>query len=288
MNARNNSDKICDVAYPNYNAIHNVEDISGSGTITEPVSLQEAKDYLRMEGFADDGSAIVPEDPVNLTLLAAGDTVTSALLIGKSILNLTRSGLGYTQVSSSPGSLEFTFDDTTGEIVFGVAAGVGNEPVVVLPGDQGVSSGNVFTFDDDLITSLITEGRIWCEKYTGVHLVEKTLRVDFTCGNGMLQFPGPVTSTIGSQTITDKNGVVYTGQVFWIGTLFPKLETTFADRMHITYAAGYGSDCPEWAINAIKAYVADHYEYRGDDAPPAANERAAQKCRPHRRVNVWA
>lgn len=205
MNARNNSDKLSDIAYPNFNAIHNVEDITGSGTITEPVSLQEAKDYIRLESFQED-------------------------------------------------------DDS--------------------PADQ-------FDFDDDLIESLVTEGRIWCEKYSGVHLVPKTLRVDFTCGAGMMQFPGPVTSTISSQAITDKNGIAATGTIFWIGTLFPKLETTFTDRMQITYNAGYGTDCPEWAKNAIKAYVAWAYENRGDEAV-GEPERSAAICRPHRRVKAWA
>lgn len=206
MNARNNSDKLCVSDGPTFNAIHNVEDITGSGTITEPVTLQQVKDYIRLDGFQPD-------------------------------------------------------DD---------------------------SPADLFNFDDDLLNSLITEGRMWCEKFTGIHLVPKTLRVDFTNGDGYLQFPGPVSGSIASSTITDKNGIAQTGTIFWVGTIFPKLETTFSDRMQITYDAGYGTDCPEWAKNAIMAYVADHSEYRGDDKPEAPNERAAQKCMPHRRVIVWA
>lgn len=202
MNARNNSDKLCDVAFPNYNAIHNVEDITGSGTITEPVTLQQVKDYIRVDTFQPD-------------------------------------------------------DD---------------------------SPADLFNFDDNLLNSLITEGRMWCEKFTGVYLASRTIMVDFTNGLGMLNFPGPVTGLIGS--ITDKNGVVETGQVFWIGSIFPKLETAFSDRMQVSYEAGYGTDCPEWAKNAIMAYCADHYEFRGDDKPDAPNERAAQKCRPYRRVPI--
>ena len=38
----------------NYNAVISVRDISDdSGTITEPVTLQEMKDYLRLEGYVD-------------------------------------------------------------------------------------------------------------------------------------------------------------------------------------------------------------------------------------------
>lgn len=38
----------------NYNAIISVEDVSDeSGVITEPVTLQEVKDYLRLDGYVD-------------------------------------------------------------------------------------------------------------------------------------------------------------------------------------------------------------------------------------------
>lgn len=38
----------------NYNAVISIEDISNeSGEITEPITVQEVKDYLRLEGFTD-------------------------------------------------------------------------------------------------------------------------------------------------------------------------------------------------------------------------------------------
>lgn len=208
MNARNNSDKLCSTGCSNnFNAIHNVEDITGSGSVTEPVSLQEAKDYLRLSGFMPD-------------------------------------------------------DDS--------------------PADN-------FDFDDALITSMIVEARQWCEAYLGgkelmVGLVPRTLKVTLTNGVGMMPIPGPVTGTI---TWTDQDAVSITAARL-IGSLFPKIESETCDRQVLQYEAGYGTDCPDWANNAIKAYVADHYEFRGDDAPPAANERAAQKLRPFRRIKVFA
>lgn len=204
MNYRTNEDKLSSDCC-NYNAIHNVEDITGSGDVTEPVTIQGAKDYMRQEGFS--------------------------------------------------------FDDDS-------------------PADE-------FDFDDDLVSDLIIEARMWCEQFTGVHLVPKTLQVVLTNGAGMIAIPGPVTSTIANVVIKDRDNNVQSGTVYWIGSLFPKLETQFAFRITLEYEAGYGTDCPSWAKNAIKAYVADHYEYRGDDAPPAANVRAAQKCRPHRRVKMF-
>ena len=76
MNARNNSDKLSDIAYPNFNAIHNVEDITGSGTIAEPVSLQEAKDYIRLESFQEDDDS--PADQFDFD----DDLITSLITDG--------------------------------------------------------------------------------------------------------------------------------------------------------------------------------------------------------------
>lgn len=199
MNYRTNEDKFSN-SCANYNAIHNVEDITGSGDVTEPVTLQEVKDYLRMEGFS--------------------------------------------------------FDDDS-------------------PADE-------FDYDDLLIASMIVEARKWCEQFTGIHFVPKTLQVTLTNGVGMMRIPGPVTGTI---TWTDQDSASITAGRL-IGALFPKIESNSCDRQVLQYEAGYGLDCPDWAKNAIKAYVADHYEHRGDDKAPARNEDAAAILRPYRYLGV--
>lgn len=199
MNARDNSDRI-NRPVINYNAIHLVEDISeDSPPVTEPVGLQETKDYLRLED--------------------------------------------YDETSSNP----------TEE----------------------------FDFDDDLITAYITEGRMWVEAFTGIHLIPKSLRVYLTCGAGMMDIPGPVTGTI---SITDENSAEITDAEF-IGERFKKMTSVYDRRLTLTYLAGY-SDAPGWAKNAIKAYVAYAYEYRGDEDPPKSPLKAAAICRPHRRIKI--
>lgn len=208
MWARNNSDKLCQPCGSGFNAIHNIEDITGSGTITEPVTLQQAKDYLRLEGFQPD-------------------------------------------------------DDS--------------------PADE-------FDFDDALVTSEIIAARLWVEKYTGVHIVPKTLQVTLTNGVGMMAIPGPVTGTI---TWKDKDGGSIPAARL-IGSLFPKIESETCERQVLEYEAGYGTDCPDWAKNAIKAYVAWAYENRGDATPNRFTEftsespdKAAAFCRPYRRVKIF-
>jgi hypothetical protein len=47
----------------NYNAVISVEDVTDdSGVITEPVSLTEVKNYMRLDGFVDDGESTFDDD----------------------------------------------------------------------------------------------------------------------------------------------------------------------------------------------------------------------------------
>jgi len=194
-----NSDSVQQCAAP-FNAIHHVEDVSGSGTITEPVTLQQCKDYLRMESFDAGGN-------------------------------------------------------------------------------------NDFTFDDTLIEQQITEGRMWVEKYTGIHVVQKDLQVIMTNQTGFSPIPGPV---IGDIVMKDKDGNVLTTEEY-IGSLFRKINTNQEQRVTLEYTAGYSTDVPDWVKNAILAYVAWAYEHRGDEnGLPGSPVRAAAICRPHRRVQSWA
>ena len=188
------------------NTIHTIDDTtSESGEVTEPVTLDEVKDYLRLEGF--------------------------------------------------------TADDDSGE--------------------------GAFDFDDALIEELITEARIWVEKFTGLSLVPKTLTIVLSNQAGMIEFPGPVTGTI---VLTDKDDVTIEDTEYkFIGTEFPKLVTRFCDMITAEYDAGYTTaTIPKGLKLALLAYCADHYEFRGDDKPEAPNERATQKARPYRRLSAWA
>ncbi len=173
------------------NQIINVDEDFESGDITEPVTLTQAKNYLRLEGFTSDDS----------------------------------------------GEQEFDFDDT-------------------------------------LIESMITEARMWVEKYTGLYLVPRTLTVVLLNQAGYIELPGPLVGTI---TWADDATPVMVGR---------KVETKYDCKLTATYDVGY-TEFPKWVENSILAYIADHYEWRGDDKAPAPNERAAQIARPHRRVQSW-
>ena len=170
------------------NQIINVDEDFESGDITEPVTLQQTKDYLRLGGFVSDDN-----------------------------------------------------------------------------GEQG------FDFDDTLIESMITEARMWVEKYTGLYLVPRTLIVVFLNQAGYIELTGPVAGTI---TWADDAEPEMVGS---------KIKTKYGCELTATYDVGY-TEFPKWVEDSILAYVADHYEWRGDDKAPAPNERAAQIARPYRRV----
>lgn len=189
-----------------YNHIYQVDNISNeSGEVSEPVTLAEMKDYLRLEGFqADDDS----------------------------------------------------------------------------PGDE-------FDFDDELILDMVTEARTWVEKFTGVHLVPKTLQVVLLNQAGMIELPGPVTGTI---VIKNEDDTTIDSATYkYIGSDFPKLKTPFDGLITLQYDAGYTPEtCPKGLKNAIKAYVAYAYTHRGEEMDDKAlTESAARKARPYRRAALW-
>ena len=102
------------------NQIINIEEDFDSGGVTEPVTLLQVKEYLRLNGFGSEDS----------------------------------------------GEQEFDYDDV-------------------------------------LIESMITEARMWVEKYTGRFIVSREIIVVLLNQAGYIRLPGPVAGTI---VIKDDNG----------------------------------------------------------------------------------
>lgn len=74
------------------------------------------------------------QTPLYLTLADGDTTVSDPLLIGANveILLLAREGTEYTEVVSSPGNRQFSFDNTTGVITFQSAGNPGGEGIDIL------------------------------------------------------------------------------------------------------------------------------------------------------------
>lgn len=184
------------------NQIINVDEDFDSGEVTEPVTLPQVKNYLRLAGFVS---------------------------------------------------------DTSGE--------------------------QEFDFDDDILTAMITEARMWVEKFTGQYIVPRSLTVVLLNQAGFTELPGPVVGTV-SFADADDSGIDPTDYKI-IGTVFPKLETKFPCRLTATYEVGY-TDFPKWVSDSVLAYIAFAYENRGDDNTlPGSPVRAAAIARPYRKVKAW-
>ena len=164
----------------NQNLIYDIKDIT-EGAVTEPVTVQNVKDYLRMEGFVDD-------------------------------------------------------DESTTE------------------------SLSNFTFDDTLISTMITAARKKMEAWCGVSIVDHTWKVMFKNEAGDFEYPyGPVQAFT---SLAYKDGTaVGSSAIYNYGYDFWHLESPNADKMTAIYEAGY-EDCPEELELAILQCVAHWYENR--------------------------
>lgn len=273
----------------NYNLVHSVEDISeDSGPAAEPVTLQEAKDYLRLEGFGGDSSSgLAMQSPLSLPF-TSGASVLSALLQtdGAVVTTVQREGIGYSIVTGIPAGRQCVVNYGAGTITFPIASN-GSETVDINYGISG-AAGTVddFDFDDTLIENLIIAGRTWCEEKTGCSLVTKLINAYVTNLSGRLQVPaGPITGTV--TAINSDGDAIDAAKILLIGTKFPELKDPKQADMILSYAAGYTpSTIPKGLKQAILSYVAATYENRADDKT-ADLKQAAQLCGPYIKYSAW-
>lgn len=147
--------------------------------------------------------------------------------------------------------------------------------------DSGESE---FDYDDELLEDMITEARMWVEKFTGVFVVERELTVVLLNQAGYIELPGPV---IGDVALVDYNDTAIDSDTYSI--VGGRLKNTFCSQVTATYNAGYAvGSAPSWVRNAILAYIAHRYEHRGDEGNTEQNPvQASNICRPHRKLSAW-
>lgn len=261
-----------------FNLAYEATDISeDSSPVTEPVSVSETKDYLRLAGFSGDSSSgLAMQTPLSFSM--TGLFVQSALLqqAGVVVTEVQREGTGYKIVSTAPVGRQVQIDYTAGTATFELSGSAVDVDI-----QYGISgaAGTVddFDFDDTLIGDQITSARQWCEARTGCSLVPKQIQVPATNMGGLSVPHGPVTGTI---TIVNSDGdAVDSADIKLRGSLFPDLVLPKLADMVLTYNAGYTtSTIPKGLKQAILAHVASCYEKRGDE--PADLTMAAKLCSP--------
>lgn len=248
----------------NYNAAPSWRDItSDSGTITEPVTLNEMKNYMRLEGF-EDASSIVPEAPISLTLLAGQTSVQDDRLINAVILMLARNGTVYSQ-SLTVGNKLFVFDQSTGTVSFLDAGNIGGEPIDVTYGYTNNSGVFNFTNDDTLLQDMITGARELIEEMAGISIINHEWEAVLTNLCGRIEIPmGPVYQVT---SLKDASGNLISSFTV-TGNFWKYLKQPLQKEMVMTYTAGYGyfSGVPKGIKIDIMRLVCYIYENRGDDA----------------------
>src|SRR5689334_20971307 len=134
INYRKNEDRLVGNDIINFNLAYQPEDISGSGVVTEPVTVSEMKNYLRLQGFSPGVSnSVIGQTPITLTLLEGENAVQSPLLQQENVVitSLSREGVGFTQGSGSPTNLKFIFNPTAGTIAFLNSGSPGGEVISI-------------------------------------------------------------------------------------------------------------------------------------------------------------
>lgn len=96
----------CEGSGYNYNLVHSIEDISsGSGEIVEPVTLEEMKNYLRLEGWDNSGEFDF-DDALILSMITDArifcEKKTGCSLIPKTIAAYITNGLGMLSLPAGP------------------------------------------------------------------------------------------------------------------------------------------------------------------------------------------
>lgn len=246
----------------NYNAVISVDDISDdSGVITEPVTLEEMKNYMRLDGWQD-ASSIIPEPPLTLTLAQGSTTAQDNRLIGQVILTLAREGTTYTQ-GTIVANLKFTFDSSTGTITFQNAGNPGGETLAITYGADNGSGIFNFTGDDTLLTELITAARQMIEEKAGLSIISHKWEAYLTNLCGRIEIPFGPNVNILSMYDCNGNAIAPTNYKL-VGNMWKNLVYPKEKDLKVTYTAGY-TEVPKGVKTAIMRMATYLYENRGDD-----------------------
>lgn len=114
-----------------------------------------------------------------------------------------------------------------------------------------------YELEDTILESMIKTARMWCEKYTGLTFMPKTLEI--FSDKWSFEVPnGPIMEII---SVKDANGddINYHKK----GLQFPRITTSPNQDAYVIVNAGY-VDLPEDLKSAVKMMAATLYENRED------------------------
>jgi len=115
------------------------------------------------------------------------------------------------------------------------------------------------TVDDNIITRMITQARIWCENFISRDIVAKTRTYYLPETNGIFDLPfGPVSSI--TSVKSDDVDIAYT--VLGLNSESIELDGGYADKVKIVYVTSGLND--ELLQSAIMQLVSTYYDNRAD------------------------
>ncbi len=115
------------------------------------------------------------------------------------------------------------------------------------------------TVDDNIITRMITQARIWCENYISRDIVAKTRTYYLPETNGIFDLPfGPVSSI--TSVKSDDVDIAYT--VLGLNSESIELDGGYADKVKIVYVTSGLND--ELLQQSIMQLVSTYYDNRAD------------------------
>ena len=121
--------------------------------------------------------------------------------------------------------------------------------------------------DDNIITRMISQARIWCENYISKDIVGKTRTYYLPETNGLFDLPFAPVSSITSVK-SDDVAIAYT--VLGLNNESIELNDGYADKVKIVYVTTGLSD--ELLQSAILQLVSTYYDNRSDFATDAKGD----------------
>jgi len=272
-----------------------------TGPATEPLTLADAKTFLRISDYNDMSAGLTIEESILIALRTPGTVeglsvdvtgylptveVNAGTVVATGKLNIkiqhSTDNLvwvdWYSFAEITPSNDEAVYKyQYTGDYqyirVVGVLtlANATYSANIIL--DQGYAS------EDDYILSLITAARQYCERYQDRAYITQTWELSMQAFPSIIELPLGNLQTVDSITYKDSAGVIttlaateyvvstkgHTGVIVpAYGKTFPVFTAYPLDAIVITFTCGYGdaADVPKTIIHAIKLLISHWYETR--------------------------
>jgi len=269
---------------------------------TEPISLTEIKDYLKISDYADTSAGLTIEESILIATRTPGTVNgTSVIVLGYvatvelNVGTILASGTldvkvqesnddatwidwySFEQVTPVADSqtlkIQYTGDNKYIRVV-GVLANANGGYAANVILNQGYSAEDVY------LTSLITAARIYCEEYQNRCYITQTFELALPYFPSEIEIPKGNLQTVDSITYKDSAGTVvplvaetdYVTSIRGIvgkvvpayGKAFPSFVPYPLDAVVVTFTSGYGSalDVPETVIQSLKLLISHWFTHR--------------------------